>query len=76
MRRLRGQNVVAVVTLSDKTMKTKFGSRQRPHFVVVRWLELGGGDATAALPAPVADSDVVEVQAPSLADAMNDSIGF
>jgi hypothetical protein len=73
MRRLRGHNVVPVVTLSDKTMKTKFGSRHRPHFVVVRWIELGGGDATAALPAPGA---VVEVEAPSLAEEMNDSIGF
>jgi hypothetical protein len=73
MRRMRGQNVFAVVTLSDKVMKTKFGSRQRPHFVCVRWIELGGSDATA-LPAPEAGSSGAEVEAPSLAEEMNDSL--
>ena len=60
MRRLRGQNVFAVVTLSDKLMKTRFGGRQRPHLVVVRWIALGGDNANA-LPAPA----LREVEAPS-----------
>lgn len=71
MRRMRGQNIFAVVTLSDKTMKTKFGSRQRPHLVIVRWIELGGDNA-AALPAPAAGG--AAVAEPTLAEEMNDSV--
>jgi hypothetical protein len=69
MRRLRGQNVFAVVTLSDKLMKTKFGGRQRPHFVVVRWIALGGDNANA-LPAPA----LREVEAPSIKEYINDDV--
>jgi hypothetical protein len=68
MRRLRGANVYAVVTLSDKFMKTRFGGRQRPHFVIVRWITFGGTDAKA-LPAPA-----TEVKEPTLAEKMNDAI--
>jgi hypothetical protein len=73
MRRMRGSNIFAVVTLSDKHMKTRHGGRQRPHLVVVRWIQLGGDNATA-LPAPVAGVDgggavaLREVEAPSLAE--------
>jgi hypothetical protein len=68
MRRLRGQNVYAVVTLSDKFMKTRFGGRQRPHFVIVRWIMLGA-EEKAALPAPAQ-----EVKEPTLAEELNDEI--
>jgi hypothetical protein len=73
MRAMRGQNVFAVVTLSDKHMKTKFGGRQRPHFVVVRWIALGGDNANAtALPATGAGGGgavvLREIEAPSLAE--------
>jgi hypothetical protein len=69
MRRLRGQNVYAVVTLSDKFMKTRFGGRQRPHFVIVRWIMLGA-EEKAALPAPAQE----EVKEPTLAEELNDEI--
>jgi hypothetical protein len=42
MRRLRGPNVYPVITLTDKFMNTRFGGRQRPHFVIKRWVRLGG----------------------------------
>jgi len=42
MRRLRGPNVYAVITLSDKFMNTRFGGRQRPYFIIKRWVRLGG----------------------------------
>jgi hypothetical protein len=58
MRKFRGQNVYAVVTLSDVHMNTKFGGRQRPHFIVQRWIELG--DEEKALPAPVEAARLVE----------------
>jgi hypothetical protein len=45
-RRFSGTNVLPVVTLSDTFMKTRYGGRQRPHFLIKRWITLGG----AALP--------------------------
>jgi hypothetical protein len=83
IRRLKGDNVYAVVTLGDTFMKTRFGGRQRPHFKIVRWTRLGGeGDAVEALPPPPATptpaqqttADVPLVPEPSLAEEMNDSI--
>jgi hypothetical protein len=67
MRRMRGQNIFAVVTLADRHMKTKFGGRQRPHFVVVRWIALGGDNANA-LPAPA----LREIEAPKLAEDLGE----
>jgi hypothetical protein len=68
MRRFRGANVYAVVTLGDKFMPTRFGGRQRPHFNIKRWMSLGGGDAEqAALPAQT-------VSRPSLKEEMGDEI--
>ena len=40
MRRIRGDKVCAVVTLSNIFMNTRFSGRQRPHFVVKRWVRL------------------------------------
>ena len=36
-------------------MPTKYGGRQRPHFVITNWLRLGGDGETLAVagPAPV-----------------------
>jgi hypothetical protein len=51
MRRLRGEHVYPVVRLADTFMNTKFGGRQRPHFLVQRWVRMGG-DPRPALPAP------------------------
>jgi hypothetical protein len=68
MRKLRGLNVYAVVTLANKLMKTRFGGRQRPHLIVTRWITLGA-DEQQVLPAPVR-----EVQEPSLAEEMGDDL--
>jgi hypothetical protein len=77
MHRLRGLNVAAMVSLGKRTMKTKFGEKQRPEFVIERWVTIGGGgdkllidhksDTTPAL-APV---DV-----PSVSEEMDDQIVF
>jgi len=45
MRRFRGTAVVPVVTLSDAHMHTRYGGRQRPTFLIKRWITFGGGDA-------------------------------
>jgi hypothetical protein len=45
MRKFRGTSVVPVITLSDTFMNTRFGGRQRPHFLIKRWIAFGGGGA-------------------------------
>jgi hypothetical protein len=47
MRKFRGAQVYAVVSPSAVTMKTRYGLRQRPHFVIKRWVGLS---SDAALP--------------------------
>jgi hypothetical protein len=81
IRRLRGQNVYPVVTLSDTFMKTRFGGRQRPHFKIVKWTRLGGeGGEVAALPpppttpSPATASDLPSVQESSLAEELDDDL--
>jgi hypothetical protein len=82
IRRLRGQNVYAVVTLSDTFMRTKFGGRQRPHFKIVKWTRLGGeGGEVQALPPPPstltpaqAAVPLVPVQEPSVEEDFNDEL--
>jgi hypothetical protein len=42
MRMLRGNKLVPVVELGAKPMKTQFGTKQRPDFVIIDWRDLGG----------------------------------
>jgi hypothetical protein len=54
-RKVSGDNVYPVVTLSDTFMNTRYGGRQRPHFLIKRWITLGGqalAPASTATPAP------------------------
>jgi hypothetical protein len=60
MRRLRGENVHPVVTLSDCFMNTRFGGRQRPSFTIKKWINLGDDKV---LPTP---SSSLESSAPPL----------
>jgi hypothetical protein len=61
MRRIRGANVFPVVTIESVLMKTKFGSKARPSFNVVRWV----GDEGSSLKA---------VKEPTASEIVNDSI--
>jgi hypothetical protein len=54
MRKFRGARVYAVVTLGDTFMSTRFGGRQRPDFIVNRWITIGPSEP--ALPAPTPPS--------------------
>jgi hypothetical protein len=90
MRRLRGPNVYPMITLSDTFFPTRFGGRQRPHFVIQRWVRLGGeGGEVEALPSPTtnelakpadkpasqtSDLPLTEVKEPTLAEEMGDEI--
>jgi hypothetical protein len=40
MRALRGSNVVPIVKLDSRPMKTKFGTKMRPEFAVSEWREI------------------------------------
>ena len=51
VRRLRGPNLYPRVALRDVFMNTKFGGRQRPHFEIKGWVQLGD-DGAKALPTP------------------------
>jgi hypothetical protein len=74
MRMLRGSRVVPLVTLGAAQMKTKFGVKQRPDFVIVDWRDFG---VTAqALPAPEQKALGKPVSAVSVAEELNDSINF
>ena len=87
MRRFRGTHVYPVVSLSDTFMKTRFGGRQRPNFLIKRWVSLGPDEKM--LPAPniapqqpaaekpaeaAAQTDLPTVEEPSLNEQMNDEI--
>jgi len=86
MRRFRGVHVYPVVTLSDTFMRTRFGGRQRPHFLILRWILLddGGGKLLPAREASrktepakaVADQAARAVEPPSVSEEMNDALPF
>lgn len=52
MRRFRGQHVYPVIVLSDTYMNTKWGGRQRPHFLIKRWVNLGADEKMLPAPGP------------------------
>src|SRR5262249_55004096 len=48
-RKAYGPNAYAVVQLSDTFMPTRFGKRQRPHLIVVRFTRFRGSDGGGKL---------------------------
>jgi hypothetical protein len=69
MRAMRGDNVVPLVELSNKPMKTKFGQKLRPDFKIVGWRNLGVGLSKEAAPLQIGS-----VAPPSIGEEMRDSI--
>jgi hypothetical protein len=50
-----------VIELATKFMPTKFGGRQRPHFIIHNWITMSGSDPQpAALPAPAPAAPIIE----------------
>jgi hypothetical protein len=78
MRRLRGEDVFPLVQLSNAPLKTKFGMKTRPDFQIVSWR--GFGPPAPALVGPetpqLTSSIGVEVEEPSLSEAMGDQIKY
>ena len=54
MRRYRGAHVYPVVVLSDCFMHTHFGGRQRPNFIIKRWIAFGEGQQVLPAVSPKA----------------------
>jgi hypothetical protein len=86
MRKFRGTHVYPVVLLADTHMRTRFGGRQRPHFIVKRWVNLGPDEKALPAPEPPAlesgatkaepSPGLKTVEEPSLKEQMNDEIPF
>jgi hypothetical protein len=65
-------------------MKTKFGGRQRPHFIVKKWVQLGSDQpALAATTSEAAEPPkaeplpgMKEVAEPTLKEQMKDEVPF
>ena len=79
MRQLRGSNVVPLVKLDTKPMKTRFGQKMRPEFTILEWRQLGGGGLKDALRvSSIAHPDdcagLQPVEPVSIEEEMNDSI--
>jgi hypothetical protein len=67
--RRRRPDASAVVTLSDTHMRTRFGGRQRPHFVIKRWVRIDGA-GTLSASKPLA----LEVEEPTLKQDLADDL--
>jgi hypothetical protein len=86
MSTLRGINVVPIIRLSSAPMSTDFGQKMRPHFEIVDWREIGGGeidgggDPTPQIEPPkkggAAEQIGRSVEPVTLKEEMNDEIGF
>jgi hypothetical protein len=84
IRRLKGGDVYAVVTLGRVWWNTSRGGRWRPQFIVKRWVRLGAGGGeqvevpptSAAIPVQqvAPQSDLPLVPEPTLQEEMNDEI--
>jgi hypothetical protein len=70
-RKLRGTSgLLPLVSLGSKPMKTKYGTRARPDFVIEEWRL--AGDATQ----PVEKAANIALKPPTVAEELNDEIMF
>ena len=79
MRALSGAPVVPIVRLSSAPMKTKFGTKPRPHFHVVEWRQFGSQTPVqpALLGKPVTvDPAIVRARQSAAAEKIDDCIPY
>jgi hypothetical protein len=77
MRLLRGAKVLPLITLGSAPMKTRYGVKDRPEFVISDWKDFGA--PAQALPppgTPTPPSIGAPVAPVSVREELNDSIGF
>ena len=85
MRQFRGDCVYPIVQLSHCPMKTRYGGRERPYFIIKTWIRLGGDGAKAVsatppvlLPGTVASvtAGAPTVSEPTLREEVDDRFRF
>jgi hypothetical protein len=69
MRRVRGTHVYPVVNLSVAPFKTKYGTKVRPHLIVIDWVMFGP-------PQLPASDGIKSIEAPKAAEIIDDEIPF
>jgi hypothetical protein len=75
MRALRGERVFPLIELSSKSMRTRFGTKIRPHFEILEWRNLGGSSGALAIaPAPVDRLPGGPVTKPTASEIVNDRL--
>jgi hypothetical protein len=74
MRSIRGARVVPVVKLTSATMKTQWGTKQRPEFEIVEWREINGGSTVRQI--EHASEVGHPVTPPTIEEELNDKINF
>jgi hypothetical protein len=62
MRELRGPNILPLIQLDSRPMKTDFGRKMRPEFTVIDWRERGS-----------ASGGLLDKSAPQIEDKFSDS---
>jgi hypothetical protein len=72
MRALRGNEVLPLVKLSDRPLRTRFGEKRRPEFEVMGWRQFSSGAALQI--ADQSASNLKSVAPLSLRDEMGDEI--
>jgi len=78
-RKAYGPNAYAVVQPSDTFMPTRFGGRQRPHLIVVRFTRLRGGDGggkAAELPNLTETAKLESLAKPTAKQVLDDEVEF
>jgi hypothetical protein len=77
MRQLRGANVVPVVDLSNAPMKTRYGDRLRPSFVIKGWVALGEQQIPVArIDDKSVPAGVTPITPPTMSEWLSDEIPF
>lgn len=82
MRNLRGENVIPVVKLSSTTMKTRFGTKARPHLEILDWRVFGqqtapaiaGPSGAPVAPTPVNPVPGKPIEKPTASEIIGDEI--
>jgi hypothetical protein len=73
MRGIRGDSATPLVELASAPMKTKYGTKNRPEFRIVRWVVLGG-DGNGSGVKQIAGPQLQEVKPPSICETLNDDL--
>jgi hypothetical protein len=74
MRALRGSEVLPLIKLTDRPLKTRYGEKRRPEFEVLGWRQFSSGAALQIADQSAANLKTLEPL--SLGDEMRDEIPY